>query len=86
MRYEIPGNQRYYGKKVVTEQDTFALSHLLILAKKLKQKEILKLINCQRFSSMDDNRFLDRYDAAQVAFENGQTEKLCIPLFSEDMW
>lgn len=59
MRYEIPGNQRYYGKKVVTEQDTFALSHLLILAKKLKQKESLKLINCQRFSSMDDNRLLD---------------------------
>ena len=34
----------------------------------------------------DDNRFLDRYDAAHVAYENGQTDKLCLPLFSEDMW
>ena len=59
MRYEIPGNQRYYGKKIVTEQDTFALSHLLVLAKNLKEKESLKLLNCQRYSSMDDNRLLD---------------------------
>ena len=34
----------------------------------------------------DDNRFLDRYDAAHVAYENGQTKELCLPLFSEDMW
>ena len=59
MRYEIPGNQTYYGKKIVTEQDSFALSHLLALARILNEKESFKLVNSQRFSTMDDNRLLD---------------------------
>ena len=44
---------------------------------------IIHQVNCQ---GVDDNRFLDRYDAAHVAYENGQTDNFCYPLYSEDVW
>ncbi len=32
------------------------------------------------------NRFVDREEAAQIAYEAGQTEKLLVRLFSEDLY
>lgn len=33
-----------------------------------------------------DNAFLDRYEAAKVAWNAGQTARLISPLYSEDLW
>lgn len=41
--------------------------------------------NCEQGFVTDTDKFVDRYKAAKIAFEAGQTKKLESPLFSEDL-
>lgn len=34
----------------------------------------------------DEQKFVDRYEAAKIAFAANQTETLCSPLYSEDIY
>lgn len=41
--------------------------------------------NCKQGFLTDMGDFVDRYEAAEIAFKAGQTKKLESPLFSEDL-
>lgn len=41
--------------------------------------------NCEQGFVTNEGNFVDRYKAAEIAFESGQTKKLESPLFSEDL-
>lgn len=45
----------------------------------------LQTQNCKPGFVTDEGNFVDRYEAAEIAFKAGQTSKLESPLFSEDL-
>ena len=56
MRYEVSGNQKYRRTSINTEMDCLLLSYQALLAKALKQDQMLELKNFRRNSTMDEEK------------------------------
>jgi len=61
-----------------------AKNHAICL-QRMKQAKVSTGRDCEQGFVTTDGKFVDRHEAAQIAFEAGQTKKLESPLFSEDL-
>lgn len=70
MRYEVSGNQKYRRTSINTEMDCLLLSYQALLAKALKQDQMLELKNFRRNSTMDEEKLFDDIKKVATDYKN----------------